>query len=81
MLCAEYNGLVERHHVATSRYHQAVTKLMALVGQGDFGSFEEARCDCKVRLQDCKRAAAKVYAHQDAHGCPDVLMASFRPVS
>ena len=69
MFCATYNALLDRNCHASARYFETTCRLMMLVGKGKTASFEGARRDCKMCLENCRRTAAALHAHQAAHGC------------
>ena len=68
MFSSDFHDLVERNCLATTRYHAAITKLTALAGRGKAASFEAAKLNCKLCLDDCRRTRDAVREYRAAHG-------------
>lgn len=69
MFCKKYSFLLDRHSIASTKYHQATCRLISLAGQSKPVPFAEAKQNCEICLNDCKRTAAAVLNHKAAHGC------------
>ena len=69
MFCKRYSVLVDRHSIASSRYHHATCELISLAGQWKPARFAEAKQNCESCLDDCKRTAAAMRLHKANHGC------------
>ena len=67
--CITYSALLDRNTMASSRYHEAASELMSLVGQQNAAGFVDAKRHCEICLGECKRTAAAMRAHKAAHGC------------
>ena len=67
--CHTYNALLHCHAAASARYHDATTELVSLAGHGDDARFVEAKQNCEICLEDCKRTVAAMRAHKAAHRC------------
>ncbi len=66
--CRTYGALLDRNAVASSKYHEATSELVSLAGQQKAG-FAEAKRNCEISLDDCKRTIAAMRAHKAAHRC------------
>jgi hypothetical protein len=69
VFCDTYHALLDRNHMACSRYYDATTELLMVARQGSAAGFDLAKRNCKVCLEDCKRTAAAMHDHKLAHGC------------
>ena len=69
MFCSAYNALVDGVCVASARYHEATSTLVLLAGSKKAASLADAKRDCRIRLEDCRRTKEALTAHKRAHGC------------
>ena len=69
MLCKRYSVLLDRHSVASTRYHQATSRLISLAGQSQPDRFAEAKQNCDACLNHCKQTAAAMRIHRANHRC------------
>lgn len=67
--CRTYGALLDLNAVASSKYHEAISELVSLAGQQKAAGFAEAKRNCEIGLDDCKRTIAAMRAHKAAHGC------------
>ena len=51
--CETYSALLDRHSVASSRYHQATSELVFLAGKQWSARFAEAKRHCEICLSNC----------------------------
>ncbi len=69
MFCKRYSVLLDRHSIASYRYHHATCRLTFLAGQSKPARFAEAKQKCETCLNDCKRTSAAMRLHKANHGC------------
>ena len=69
MLCKRYSVLLDQHSIASTKYHEATSRLISLAGQSKPDRFAEAKQNCKSCLNDCKRTSAAIRVHKANHGC------------
>ena len=67
--CAIYGALLDRNVVASGKYHDATSELMYLAGQREYARFAEAKRNCEIRLDECKRTTDAMRTHRATHGC------------
>ncbi len=48
MLCERYSVLLDRHSIASTKYHQATCRLFSLAGQSKPDRFAEAKQNCEA---------------------------------
>lgn len=67
--CIAYSALLDRNAAASTRYHEATSELVSIAGLQKHADFREAKRNCEICLDDCKRTTAAMRAHKAAHGC------------
>ena len=67
--CKTFAALLRCNAVASTKYHEATSELMSLAGQLRAAGFAEAKHNCEICLDECKRTAAAMRAHKTTHGC------------
>ena len=69
MLCTKQQQLLEDICVASSRYYEATSRLVALAGRSTPMNFSDTKDECSARLQDCRHAKTAMRDHRADHGC------------
>ena len=67
--CKTYGTLLDRNALASANYHKATSELVSLAGQEKAAGFVEAKRNCEICLDECKRTAGAMRAHKAAHRC------------
>ena len=67
--CKTYGALLDHNATASARYHDATSELVSIASQENAAGFAEAKRNCEICLDECKRTASAIRAHKATHGC------------
>jgi hypothetical protein len=69
VICAECNSLLKDIFMASSKHHEAVTRLAALAGARESHIFVEMLNHCRTRARRYRHVLNALRVHQAGYGC------------